>query len=92
MREKKIVFPRSEEDNIYKSYALCERDCFPHLFFGKQPIENKPYFYKSFPLTKNIFLLANLFFILPNTGNVKNYLYRRFSNKTNKALNTLAKI
>ena len=62
------------------------------FFLGKQPIENKSYFYKSFPLNKNIFLLANLFFILPNIGNVKNYLYRRFSNKTNKALNTLAKI
>ena len=23
----------------------CERDCFPIFFFGKQPIENKPYFY-----------------------------------------------
>ena len=22
-----------------------ERDCFPNFFFGKQPIENKPYFY-----------------------------------------------
>ena len=22
-----------------------ERDCFPKKFFGKQPIENKPYFY-----------------------------------------------
>ena len=22
-----------------------ERDCFPKIFFGKQPIENKPYFY-----------------------------------------------
>ena len=68
MREKKIVFPRSEEDDIYKSYALCERDCFPNLVFGKQSIENKPYFYKSFPLTKNNFPLTFFFFfMLPNT-------------------------
>ena len=55
----KIFFPRSEEDNIYKSYALCEIDSFPKYFFGKQPIENKFYFHKSF-------LLTNFFFMLPN--------------------------
>ena len=55
---KKIFFPRLEKDDIYKSYALCERerDCFPKKNFGKQLIENKFYFYKSFPLTKNSFL------------------------------------
>ena len=42
---KKIFFLRSEGDNIYRSYTLRERDCFPIFFFGKQPIENKPYFY-----------------------------------------------
>ena len=31
------------------------------FFLGKQPIENKSYFYKSFPLTKNIFPLTNFF-------------------------------
>ena len=31
------------------------------FFFGKQPIENKPYFYKSFPLTKDSFSLTNFF-------------------------------
>ena len=84
MREKKIVFPRSEEDDIYKSYALCERDSFPNLFFGKQPIENKPYFYKSFPLTKNNFPLTIFFLCYQTLENVKNYLYKRFSSKTNK--------
>ena len=34
--------------------------------FGKQHIENKPYFYWGFPLTKNSFPLTN-FFVLPNT-------------------------
>ena len=40
-----------------------------HFFFGKQPIENKPYFYKSFLLTKNNFPLTIFlfFFILLNT-------------------------
>ena len=33
--------------------ATCERDCFPKLFFEKQPIKNKPYFYYGFLLTKN---------------------------------------
>ena len=50
---KKILFPELEEDNIYRSYVPRERerDCFPvFFFFGKQSIENKPYFYKSFPL------------------------------------------
>ena len=35
---------------------------------GKQPIEYKHFFYKSFLLTKDSFSLTNLFFILPNTG------------------------
>ena len=35
------------------------------FFLGKQPIENKPYFYQGFPLTKNSFSLTN-FFVLPN--------------------------
>ena len=34
---------------------------FSIFFFGKQPIENKPYFYKSFPLTKDSFSLTNFF-------------------------------
>ena len=91
MSERKYFFLGQKK--IGAMYCVRERLFSIFFFFlGKQPIENKSYFYKSFPLTKNIFLLANLFFILPNTGNVKNYLYRRFSNKTNKALNTLAKI
>ena len=57
---KKIFFPRSKED---RSYALCKREIVFHffLFLGKQPIENKSYFYKSFSLTKNIFPLTNFF-------------------------------
>ena len=52
---KEIFFLRLEEDNIYKSYALCERKIVFQFFFGKQPIENKLYFYKSFPLIKDSF-------------------------------------
>ena len=63
--QKNIFFPRIEEDNIYRSYVLCEREIvFQIIFFGKQPIENKPYFYKSFPLTKDIFPLTNFFYAI----------------------------
>ena len=67
--EENIFFHRSEEDNIYRSYTLCERDCFSKKKkkIVKQPIEYKHFFYKSFLLTKNSFSLTNLFFILPNT-------------------------
>ena len=60
MSQKKNIFPRLEEDNIYRSYALCVREIVFQFFFffGKQPIENKPYFYMSFLLT--------IFFMLPN--------------------------
>ena len=44
----------SKEYNIYKRGEK--------TFFEKQPIENKPYFYKSFSFTKNSFLLTNFFF------------------------------
>ena len=42
---------------------------FQIFFFGKQPIENKPYFYLSFPLTKDSFTMTIFFFffVLPNT-------------------------
>ena len=53
--QKKIIFIRATQ-------CVRERDCFPKIFFGKQPIENKSYFYKSFPLTKNSFLLINFFY------------------------------
>ena len=33
---KKILFPMSEEDNIYKSYVLCERE----IVFQKIYLEN----------------------------------------------------
>ena len=49
MRERrcqKIMFPTAiDEDNIYRRCNAWERDCFPKKNFGKQPIENKPYFY-----------------------------------------------
>ena len=64
---KKTFFPRIENDNIYRSYALCEREIVFQFFFGNQPIENKPYFYTSFLLTKVSFPLTN-FFMLLNTG------------------------
>ena len=45
-RGQKIMFPIAiDEDNIYRRCNAWERDCFPKIFFGKQPIENKPYFY-----------------------------------------------
>ena len=58
---------------------------FQNFIFGKQPIENKPYFYKSFPLTKDNFPLINLFLYYQTLKNMENYLYRRFSSKTNRA-------
>ena len=83
---KKIFFPRLEEDNIYRSYALCERDIvFQFFFFRKQPIKNRPYFYKSFPLTKDSFLLTKIFFMPPHIEKWRK-LYRRFSSETNRAL------
>ena len=45
-RRQKIMFPTAiDEGNIYRRCNAGERDCFPKNFFGKQPIENKPYFY-----------------------------------------------
>ena len=65
------MFPESEEDNIYRSYVSHEREIVFFFFFcGKQPIKNKPYFYKSFSLTRDNFSLTLFFFflfILPNT-------------------------
>ena len=64
----------------------CVREIiFQFFFFGKQPIENKPYFYESFPLTKDSFPLTNYFLCYQILENMKNYLYRRFSNETNRA-------
>ena len=45
-RRQKIMFPMAiDEDKIYRSCNAGERDYFPKKKFGKQPIENKPYFY-----------------------------------------------
>ena len=66
MNKRKYFFLSQKK---YKSYALCEREIvFQKKNFGKQPIENKPYFYKSFPLTKNSFPLTKIFFIPLNIG------------------------
>ena len=45
-----FLFPETtevkEKDNIYRRCDAWERDYFPiFFFFGKQPIENKSYFY-----------------------------------------------
>ena len=76
--QKKIIF-------IGVMHCVRER-LFSKKNFGKQPIENKPYFYKSFPLTKDSFPLTNLFLYYQTLENVENYLYRRFSNKTNRTI------
>ena len=52
---KKIIF-------IGVMFYVRERLFFKLFFFGKQLIENKPYFYKSFSLTKDIFPLTNFFY------------------------------
>ena len=45
-RHQKIMFiMTTNKDNIYRRCNAWERDFFPKFFFGKQPIENKPYFY-----------------------------------------------
>ena len=51
---KENIILESKEYNIYKNYTPHEREIVFQIFFfflGKQPIENKPYFYKSFSLT-----------------------------------------
>ena len=65
--QKKIIF-------IGVMQCVREREIafqFFFFFLGKQHIENKSYFYKSFPLTKDSFPLTFfifIFFMLPNTG------------------------
>ena len=45
-RRQKIMFPTTtDEYNIYKKCNTWEGDRFPKKDFGKQPIENKLYFY-----------------------------------------------
>ena len=91
MSEKKILFLESEEDNIYRNYASDERETVFQIFFfffGIQSIENMPYFYKSFLLIKDSFLLTKFYFYFlcyQALENVENYLYRRFSSETNRA-------
>ena len=83
------MFPKSEEDNIYRNYAPDERETvFQFFFFLKQSIENMPHFYRSFLLTKDNFPWTNFYFYFlcyQALENVENYLYRRFSNEANKA-------
>ena len=55
-RRQKIMFPTTiKEYNIYRRCNEWERNCFANFFFGKQPIKNKSYFYKTFPLIKDSF-------------------------------------
>ena len=61
---------------------MWERDYFPiFFFFGKQPIENKPYFYKSFPLTKDSFPLTNYFLCYQILDNMKTIFIESFPAK-----------
>ena len=64
--QNKILFPELEEDNIYRNYVLHEREIVFHFFFlkKKKSIENKAYFYMSFPLTKYSFQLTNFFIFI----------------------------
>ena len=77
--QKKIIF-------IRVMHCVWER-LFSNFFFGKQPIENKFYFYfyKSFLLTKDNFLFTNFFLCYQTLEKEKNYLYGKFSNETNRA-------
>ena len=61
------------------------------FFFGKQPIENKPYFYLSFPLTKDSFPMTFFFFFLcyQTLENVENYLYKKFSSEKKQSVISL---
>ena len=52
--QKKIIFIRA-------MHCVRERLFSKFFFFGKQLIENKAYFYKSYPLTKDSFPLTNFF-------------------------------
>ena len=66
--------------------TTCEREIvFQKKKIWKQQIKNKPYFYLGFPLTKNSFPLTSFFWCYQTLENVKNYLYRRFSDETNRA-------
>ena len=70
-----------------------ERDCFPILFFGKQPIENKPYFYKSFLITKDSFLSTNFFYITKHWKMWKTIFIKGFPAKqTEHYVNFISKV
>ena len=61
----------NQKNIIFIGVMRCMRErlfSFFFFFFGKQRIENKFYFYKSFLLTKDSFSLINFFFMLPYTG------------------------
>ena len=67
---KKLCFPWLQMKIIFIEDATREKEIvFQFFFFGKQPIENKPYFYLSFLLTKDSFPMTFFFFffVLPNT-------------------------
>ena len=75
--QKKIIFTGAMHNVIERLFS--------NFFFGKQPIENKLYFYKSFLLTKNSFPLINLFLCYQTLENVENYFYKKFFSETNRA-------
>ena len=60
---------------------MWERDCFSNLFFGKQPIENKFYFYNSSSLTKDIFSMAIFFYAIKHQNIWKIIFIEGFSVK-----------
>ena len=66
MSERKYYF-LSQKKIIFIGIMCRMRDklfsFFFFFFFGKQPIENKPYFYKSFLLTKDSFPLTTFFYV-----------------------------
>ena len=60
---KKLCFPWLQMKIIFIEDATREKEIvFQFFFFGKQPIENKPYFYLSFLLTKDSFPMTFFFF------------------------------
>ena len=79
--QKKIIFI-----GVMQDVRDRERDCFPKKKIGKQPIKNKPHFYKSFPLAKDNFQLTNLFLCYQTLKNVEKYPYRKFFSETNRTL------
>ena len=88
MSERKYFFLGQKNITFIGTMHCVRERLFSKIFFRKQPIENKPHFYKSFPLTKDSFPLTKLFLCYQTMENVENYPYRKFSSETNRALCT----